>query len=185
MSFPVHTTATAPQAAQSLLQGVQQKFGFVPNLLGTMASEPALLEAYLTLNSIFEKSSLNPTERQLVLIAVSQANGCQYCLAAHSALAMMAKVDGPLIVAAREGRPTGDHKLDALLSFTREVTSSRGYPSARTRKANCCRQATPTHQFLLSCWPWESKPCRTTQTTSQKPRSTPLFSPKDNAVMQR
>ena len=133
MSFPVHTTATAPQAAQSLLQGVQQKFGFVPNLLGTMASEPALLEAYLTLNTIFEKSSLNPTERQLVLIAVSQANGCQYCLAAHSALAMMAKVDGPLIVAAREGRPTGDHKLDALLSFTREVTSSRGYPSANAK----------------------------------------------------
>jgi alkylhydroperoxidase family enzyme len=46
---------------------------------------------------------------------------------------MMAKVDGPLIVAAREGRPTGDHKLDALLSFTRDVTSSRGYPSANAR----------------------------------------------------
>ncbi len=130
MTFPVHTLDSAPAAAKPFLEGAKGKYGFIPNLLAVMASEPPLLEAYMSLNAIFEKCTLSVSERQLVLLAVSQANGCKYCLAAHSAIAAMHQVDANKIAAARDGRPTGEAKLDALLTFTREVTITRGNPSA-------------------------------------------------------
>lgn len=128
MEFPVHTIGTAPEQSKRLLVGAQQKYGFVPNLLATLADEPAALEAYMTLAGLFEKSSLAVAEQQLVLLAISQANGCEYCLAAHSVIAKMNGVTQRLIDATVAGQATGDDRLDALLSYTREVTETRAYP---------------------------------------------------------
>ena len=130
MKLPIHTIADAPDPAKPLLEAAKKKYNFVPNILAVMANEPPLLEAYMSLSSLFERSSLTPIERQLVLLTVSQANGCQYCMAAHSAMAMMAKVPEPHIAAVRNAGPTGDAKLDALLNYTREMTNLRGNPSA-------------------------------------------------------
>ncbi len=66
-NFPVHTRKTSPLAAQATLDAVADMFGFVPNLIGVMATSPALAEAYVALSEIFEKSGLNPSERQVVL----------------------------------------------------------------------------------------------------------------------
>jgi len=129
LSLPVQNVETAPAAARDMLKGVQDKFGFVPNLTGVFANAPALLEGYLTLAGIFDKTSLSPTERQIVLLAASFENGCEYCMAAHSAIAGMQKVDQGVVSALREGTPVADARLEALRAFAADVVRTRGWPS--------------------------------------------------------
>ena len=48
-TFTTHTIESAPEESKPFLQGAKEAFGFVPNLLGTMAEAPSLLEGYLAL----------------------------------------------------------------------------------------------------------------------------------------
>ncbi len=125
--FNIYSIQKAPLAAQPLLEGAQQKFGFVPNLLGGFAESPTVLQAYLDIGALFEKTSLTPVEQQVVLLAASVENHCIYCVAVHSMLAKhKAKADAAIVSALRERLPLPDKKLDTLATFTREVVEQRG-----------------------------------------------------------
>jgi len=125
--FNIYSIQNAPLAAQPLLEGAQQKFGFVPNLLGGLAESPTVLQAYLDIGALFDRTSLTPVEQQVVLLAASVENHCIYCVAVHSMLAKhRAKADAAIVSALREQQPLPDKKLDALASFTREVVEQRG-----------------------------------------------------------
>ena len=130
MSFTVHTPSTAPAAARDALAKAAAAFGFLPNLLGVLAESPPLLLAYRDLDALFDQTSLTPTERQVVLLAVSSENDCQYCVAAHTAIAGMQKVPVDVIEAIRAGRPIADPRLEALRRFTASVVVMRGKQSA-------------------------------------------------------
>lgn len=134
MTYTVHTEATAPESARPILTQVKGKFGFVPNLLGTMADAPALLKGYLTLSDIFDSTSFSPTERQIVLLATSHANSCAYCMAAHTVIAGMQKVPEDVVKALRDNTPINNAKLEALRIFAGEVAEKRGYPSEESLK---------------------------------------------------
>lgn len=129
MTYKVHDLDTAPAAAKDILAGAKKAFGFVPNLLGTMAEAPALVKAYTTLSRIFEEASFTAAERQIVLLTTSYENECDYCVAAHSVIAGMQKVPEAVIGAIRSGNPIADPKLEALRRFTSAVVESRGWPS--------------------------------------------------------
>jgi len=125
--FNIHSIQSAPAAAQSLLEGSLQKYGFVPNLHGGLAEAPAALHAYIDLSALFDKTALNPVERQVVLLAASAENRCNYCVAAHSMIAkQMIKADVAVVDALRKLEPIPDQKLEALASFTRAVVKQRG-----------------------------------------------------------
>jgi len=126
--FTIHTVDTAPADAKPLLEGSQQQFGFVPNLLGIMAEAPIALQAYLTLNSLLEKSSFTGAEVQLLILAISTENRCDYCIAAHRTLAhQMFKVPTEVIDAIRDNQPLTDAKLNALVTFAKAVVAKRGF----------------------------------------------------------
>jgi len=129
MRYTVHSAETAPEASKETLVGAKKAFGFLPNLLGMMAEAPALVKGYVTLSGIFDSSSLTATEKQIVLITTSVENGCEYCVAAHSVIASMQKVDHAIVDALRNGKPIADAKLEALHRFTALVVKSRGWPS--------------------------------------------------------
>jgi uncharacterized peroxidase-related enzyme len=126
-TFAVHTAHTAPAAAAPILDATQKGLGFVPNLFGVMADNPAVLEAYTTLGGIFDKAGFSATERQVIKLTASFENACHYCTAAESAVAGMLKVDPEVISALREQRPLADRKLEALRTFTRTVIRERGF----------------------------------------------------------
>ena len=127
VQFPVHTAESAPAASRALLEGIRRTSGFVPNLFGVFAESPAALRGALAIYEAFLASSLTPAEQQLVMLAVSEANDCEYCVAAHSTLAKrVAKVDAALVNATRRREPLGDAKLDALVTFTRKAVEQRG-----------------------------------------------------------
>lgn len=128
--FSTHTPASAPTASQPLLESAQAGYGFIPNLLGTMAEAPAMLEGYMTLAGIFDKSDLSDTERQIIMMTNNRLNGCTYCMAAHTSLSQMAKVPADVIEALRAGTPIADTKLEALRQFAIVINETRGWPSA-------------------------------------------------------
>lgn len=135
MSYQIHTTESAPEGARELLAGAKSNYGFVPNLLGVMATAPALLKAYMTLARIYEESSLSTAERQAVLLTVSYENECEYCVAAHSMIAGMQKVPSDVVNAIRDGKPIADDKLEALRRFAASVVRSRGWPTQEDVRA--------------------------------------------------
>ena len=122
-----HTVETAPADSRPLLEGIGRHFGFVPNLFGVFAESPAALRGALAIHEAFSKSSLSSIEQQLVMIAVSVANDCEYCVAAHSTIAKrLLHVDPALIDALRRRAPLADVRLEALATFTRTVVELRG-----------------------------------------------------------
>lgn len=127
--FPTHSAETAPEAAKPLLEGASNAYGFVPNLLGTMAEAPSLLEGNITLAGIFEKTSLSETERQIILMTNNRLNGCAYCMAAHTTISQMAGVDADVVEALRHNTAIADAKLEALRQFAGVINETRGWPS--------------------------------------------------------
>lgn len=125
--FTIHTLETAPEPARETLAAIQRKFGFIPNLMGELAATPAALKAYTALNELLTETSLTPIEQQVVLTAASIANGCEYCVAAHSAGLKSAGLEEGEIDAVRNGRPLADAKLEALRTFTAAVVERRGW----------------------------------------------------------
>lgn len=135
MRYPVHSIATAAPAAQPELAGAKSAYGFVPNLLGMMAEAPALLRGYRALSEAFDATSLTPAERQVVLLATSAVNGCEYCVAAHTVIAGMQKVPAPVVEAIRTGRAINEPRLEALRRFTEAVVATRGWPTSEVTAA--------------------------------------------------
>lgn len=82
--FKLHTIETAPEASRKDLVEVKQKFGRVPNFFAVAAESPAAVNAYLSLSNIFRTTGLTPAEQQIVILAASVENKCEYCVAAHS-----------------------------------------------------------------------------------------------------
>ncbi len=127
MDFTVHTSESAPADAKALLEKSKQNYGMVPNLHGIMADAPKLLEAYQLIGTLFDGTSLTDVERNVVWLTANYENNCHYCMAAHTAIAHMAKVPDNEIEALRTGQPLHDPKLEALRTFTKKMVNERGW----------------------------------------------------------
>lgn len=133
--LPVHTVESAPPVARETLQHVESRFGFLPNLLGTLANAPAALDAYLAVATAFERSSLTPLEQQIVLLTASVENRCQYCGSAHSFMASRVGAGDAVIEAVRRGVPIADDRLEALRRYTGHLVRCRGQADERETQA--------------------------------------------------
>ena len=127
--FTVYTETNAPEAAKPALGATKAAFGFIPNLQANMAESPELLAGYSTLWDLFSKSTLTPHEQQVVYLTSNFENECHYCMAGHSTLAKMLKMDPAVIEALRNGTPLPDAKLEALHRFATLVVRNRGWVS--------------------------------------------------------
>ena len=76
----------ATGSTKTLLDAVQQKLGFVPNLMRTVAVSPAALDAYLSFSDRLSKGVLSDKLREQLALTVAYTNSCEYCLAAHTAI---------------------------------------------------------------------------------------------------
>jgi len=127
--FPKHTRETAPAGSVEVLDQVEEKFGFVPNLLGHLADAPAAAKAYTTLDGLFSETSLSAAEQEVVRLSVSVQNECHYCVPAHTAGALQAGLEQDDVNALRNGGTPGDPKLAALSRFVRSLVTERGQVS--------------------------------------------------------
>lgn len=126
-AFTVHTAETAPDASKATLAAVKGAFGFVPNLQANMATSPELLSGYTALWDLFSRTTLTPTEQQVVYLTANYENECHYCMAGHTMLSKMQKIDGAVVQAIRDGTAIPDAKLEALHVFVGLVVRERGF----------------------------------------------------------
>jgi uncharacterized peroxidase-related enzyme len=129
LHLPVHTLESAPPNSRSLLAAARAEFGFVPNLLGELAGAPAALDAYLTLGRLLSETSLRPVEQQIIVAAVSVANGCSYCVAAHTPGLKMAGLSDDQVAALRAARPLADARLESVRRLASAFAENRGWVS--------------------------------------------------------
>lgn len=126
MNNIIFTPETAPEKSQPLLNAAQEKLGMIPNVFGGMAVAPATLQAYLGLSAAFSQTSLSPTEQHVVAISISNANGCGYCIAAHTTMAQSQGVCQDNLDAARNNTAL-EPKLEALRTFALRMQESKGH----------------------------------------------------------
>jgi uncharacterized peroxidase-related enzyme len=142
--FPQHTLESAPEAARAKLQAGKDRIGFVPNLYAHMAEAPTVLDAYFDLSAHFDKTSFNPVERQVIMLAASAENGCEFCVAVHSMMARkMAKAPDAVVDALRARGTLPDPKLQALAAFTRAMVQERGWVTGAPLEAFLAAGYTP------------------------------------------
>jgi AhpD family alkylhydroperoxidase len=125
--FAVHDEATAPENARPHLESAKQRMGFLTTLNAVMAESPELLAGYNTLAEQFAKSSLPKDAKHVVWLAASVANGCIYCVAAHSTLALRAGLAADTVEALRAGKSLPDPHLDAARRLTKAMIADRGW----------------------------------------------------------
>src|ERR1700744_1953122 len=115
----------APQESRGILEKIGKRLGFVPNLHRLMAISPEALSGFIQLQTALGKT-LDAKTRDSIALAVSQANGCRYCVCAHSHVASTFNgFSDEEITLAREGESRDPHR-QAAARFARRVIETRG-----------------------------------------------------------
>lgn len=128
-TFTVPTRDEVSPANQAHFDSLKKSLGTVPNLFATMAHSENALANYLQLT--FAKTSLRAKEKEAINLAVSQANDCDYCLAAHTQLAKLNKFTDEQILELRAGVASFDDKLHALVALARNFVVNGGKPDTQ------------------------------------------------------
>jgi AhpD family alkylhydroperoxidase len=121
----VPTREQVSPANQALFDNLKKGLGMVPNLYATLALSEHALGNYLAFQNA--KSSITGKAREVVNLVVSQVNGCEYCLAAHTVIGGMVGFKPEQIVEIRHGGASWDAKLDALAKLVKNIASERGH----------------------------------------------------------
>lgn len=124
--FAVHTPETAPEGARRTIAATTKQFGYLPGAVALLASSPELLNGFLQVNALFEKSTLDETAREVIIMTLATRNGCHVCVAMHTGKLTGMEVGTEVIAALREERPLPDERLEAVRTFTLEVIATAG-----------------------------------------------------------
>ena len=126
--IPTVNPEQATGKALELLSGVQAKLGMTPNLMRAMANSPAVLDGYLQFSGALGRGELSAKTREQIALAVAQANSCDYCLSAHSAIGKTVGLTTEQVRDARQGAAV-DSKSNAILKVTTQLVEQRGLVS--------------------------------------------------------
>lgn len=121
---PITPSQTDPATAQTLA-AVQAKLGMVPKLFSTLAHSPAALGAYLGLSDTLSGGRLNARQREIVALAVAQANACEYCLSAHTLMGKGNGLTESQMIDARQGS-AADPLENAIATLAMRLARQRG-----------------------------------------------------------
>ena len=119
-AFNVPTREEVSANNQAIFDHLEKAVGFVPNLFATYAHSENALKNYLDFSNA--KTSLKAKEKEVVNLAVSQVNNCDYCLAAHTAIGKMNGFTEPQILELRAGKASFDAKLNALAKLANLIS---------------------------------------------------------------
>jgi uncharacterized peroxidase-related enzyme len=127
-AFDVPSEAELPEDIRERILAVQEKAGFVPNVFWVLAHRPAEFRAFFAYHdALMEKrGGLTPGEREMIVVATSGINQCQYCVVAHGAI-LRIREKNPLIA---DQLATNYRKADislrqrAMLDFAVKVSTA-------------------------------------------------------------
>ena len=128
--FPVPAIETLPEDIRSRLLAVQEKSGFVPNVFLTLAFRPDEFRAFFAYHDalVDKDGGLTKAEREMIVVATSSANQCQYCVIAHGAI-LRIRAKNPLIadqIAVNYRKADITPRQRAMLDFAMKVSLDAG-----------------------------------------------------------
>ena len=96
--FPIPDLSEMPDDIRELIEQVQEKSGFIPNVFLALAHRPDEFRAFFAgHDALMDKSEgLSKAERELIVVATSAVNDCLYCVIAHGAI-LRIRVKNPLL----------------------------------------------------------------------------------------
>lgn len=126
--FPVPDLNDVPEDIRSRILAVQEKSGFIPNVFLALASRPDEFRAFFAYHdALMDKpGNLSKAEREMIVVATSSANQCQYCVIAHGAI-LRIRAKNPLIadqIAANYRKADLDDRQKAMLDFAMKVSQT-------------------------------------------------------------
>jgi uncharacterized peroxidase-related enzyme len=121
----VPTVNQLDEKAQNILNNVKSQLGMVPNLYATIGYSSDSLENFLNYSGKAGKGTFSAKEMEAIKLAVSEVNGCEYCLAAHTAIAKMNGFTEEETIQLRDGS-IADAKLNILSNLAADVALNRG-----------------------------------------------------------
>lgn len=98
--------------------------GFMPNLFATLGLSDNGLNRYISFQN--DKSSLTNKEKEAINLIVSEANDCNYCRAAHTAIGKMNGFTDAQALEIRRGQASFDKKLNAIIKLSQDIVNTRG-----------------------------------------------------------
>jgi len=124
--YPVPDINDLPQDIKDRILAVQAKAGFVPNVFLALAHRPDEFRTFFAYHdALMEKEGgLTRAEREMIVVATSSLNQCQYCVVAHGAILRIRAKD-PLIadqVAANYRKADITPRQKAMLDFSVKVS---------------------------------------------------------------
>jgi len=122
------TLEQANENSQAIFAGIKSKIGMLPNLYATMGVSDKLLGGFLTFTETLKSGEFSSKEYEAIALATSQANGCAYCLSAHTAIGKMNGFTEDETLELRTNT-IADSKLNALVSLSSEISKLNGHPT--------------------------------------------------------
>ncbi len=125
--FPIPDLARLPEDIRARILAVQEKSGFVPNVFLTLAYRPDEFRAFFAYHdALMERDGgLTKAEREMIVVATSIANQCQYCVVAHGAI-LRIRAKNPQIadqIAANYRKADITPRQKAMLDFALKVSA--------------------------------------------------------------
>src|SRR5947207_7970082 len=124
--FPTPSLDKLPEDIRTRILAVQEKSGFVPNVFLTFARRPDECRAFFAYHdALMEKDGgLSKADREMIVVATSAANQCQYCVVAHGAI-LRIRAKNPLIadqIAVNYRKADITPRQRAMLDFAMKVS---------------------------------------------------------------
>ncbi|MBT5685154.1 MAG: peroxidase-related enzyme [Gammaproteobacteria bacterium] len=128
--FPVPSLEQIPEDLRDRIIEIQKKTGFVPNVFLTLAHRPKELRAFMAYHDTLMEgdSGLSKAEREMIVVATSAVNDCQYCVIAHGAI-LRIRARNPLVsdqIAVNYRKADLTLREGAMLEFALKIASSSG-----------------------------------------------------------
>src|SRR5688572_12985314 len=130
-AFPIHTIDTAPQDSRETLRHVRKTLGMIPNLAAAMAESPTLLRSFFAVRDLYAQGSMRRIDIEVLSLTNAFENGCEWCMAFHSAGALKAGLSNEDLDRLRAGNAPTDPRLRVLSDFSRSMVRNRGNVSAQ------------------------------------------------------
>ena len=126
--FPVPGLEDLPEDIRARILSVQEKSGFIPNVFLALAHRPDEFRAFFAYHdALMEKpGNLSKAEREMIVVATSSANQCQYCVIAHGAI-LRIRSRNPQIadqIASNYRKADITARQKAMLDFAMKVSQS-------------------------------------------------------------
>jgi uncharacterized peroxidase-related enzyme len=125
--IPTPSVESATGATAEVFAQIKKAAGSVPNTFAVIgALGPDALKAVLQAGAVLTGGDLSKQDQETIKLVVSEAVGCDYCVAAHSLVGKLAGLKPDVLKKIREHETTGDAKRDALIHFVRTLATTSG-----------------------------------------------------------